>query len=64
MMLCERVTVADLDSEHFPRQLLDGLRWALADAQLAEQPSATSDRRESSVAEQPARRRALPREAK
>lgn len=38
MMLSERVTVADLDSEHFASQLIDRLRWAVADAHQAEQP--------------------------
>lgn len=38
MMLSERVTVADLDSEHFASQLIDRLRWAVTDAHQAEQP--------------------------
>jgi len=37
VMLNERVSVADLDSEHFRGQLLERLSWAVGDADVAEQ---------------------------
>ena len=76
MMLSERVTVADLDSGHFAAQLIDRLRWAVADAHLAEQTQralgrsyalpghCASDARASSVEDAPGRPRALPSDAK
>ena len=36
VMLRERVTVADLESEHFATQLVERLGWAVADADEAE----------------------------
>lgn len=36
VMLRERVSVTDLESEHFARQLLERLEWAVEDARAAE----------------------------
>jgi hypothetical protein len=36
VMLRERVTVADLESEHFATQLVERLGWAVADADEVE----------------------------
>lgn len=32
VMLCERVSLADLESEHFATQLVERLGWAVGDA--------------------------------
>jgi len=37
VMLNERLSVADLESEHFRGQLLERLSWAVGDADVAEQ---------------------------
>ncbi len=36
VMLRERVTVADLESDHFAARLVERLGWALSDADQAE----------------------------
>jgi hypothetical protein len=36
VMLCERVNVTDFTSEHFARQLVERLGWAVSDAHEAE----------------------------
>jgi hypothetical protein len=38
VMLRERVNASDLASDHFARQLLERLNWAVNDAQDVEQP--------------------------
>jgi len=43
VMLCERVTVADLESEHFATQLVERLSWAVADADEIERLGDASD---------------------
>ena len=42
-MLSERVSVADLESEHFASRLIERLRWAVADAQDAERVHGQGD---------------------
>ena len=37
VMLSERITIADLASEHFRARLLERLSWAVGDADAAEQ---------------------------
>jgi hypothetical protein len=36
VMLLERITLEDLESEHFARHLLERLRWAVRDSHEAE----------------------------
>lgn len=36
VMLCERVSVTDFESDHFARQLVERLGWAVSDAHEAE----------------------------
>jgi hypothetical protein len=36
VMLCERVNVADFESEHFAAQLVERLGWAVGDADQVE----------------------------
>ncbi len=36
VMLLERITLQDLESEHFTRQLVERLRWAVRDSHEAE----------------------------
>jgi hypothetical protein len=44
VMLRERVTVADFESQHFAAQLVERLGWAVEDADHAEQiPDATDE---------------------
>jgi hypothetical protein len=37
VMLSERISVADLESDHFRAQLLERLSWAVSDAHASEQ---------------------------
>jgi hypothetical protein len=37
VMLSERISIADLDSDHFRTQLLERLSWAVSDAHTTEQ---------------------------
>ncbi len=37
VMLSERISVADLESDHFRAQLLERLEWAVSDAHAREQ---------------------------
>ncbi len=37
IVLSERISVADLESDHFRAQLLERLSWAVGDAHAAEQ---------------------------
>jgi hypothetical protein len=39
VLLRERISPADLESDHFAAQLLERLAWAVGDAQAAEQAS-------------------------
>jgi len=41
--LSERVAAENLDSEHYTTQLLERVRWATADAEALESPSADLD---------------------
>jgi hypothetical protein len=46
VMLVERITLDDLESEHFTRHLLERLRWAVKDgheAELARRSSRDAD---------------------
>jgi hypothetical protein len=43
VMLRERIDVADLESAHFRRQLIERLGWAVGDADEAEQTVEASD---------------------
>jgi hypothetical protein len=47
VMLSERISVADFESEHFRAQLLQRLSWAVGDAHAAEQ----ADQDERNLAE-------------
>jgi hypothetical protein len=41
VMLRERVNASDLESDHFARQLLERLEWAVMDAHEVEEPVAS-----------------------
>jgi len=41
--LSERIAAENLDSEHYTAQLLERVRWATADAEALESPSADLD---------------------
>lgn len=41
--LSERIAAENLDSEHYTARLLERLRWATADAEALESPSADLD---------------------
>jgi hypothetical protein len=41
--LSERIAADNLDSEHYTTQLLERVRWATADAEALESPSADLD---------------------
>ena len=43
VMLCERVSVTDFESDHFARQLVERLGWAVSDAHQAETTTAEDD---------------------
>ena len=45
VMLRERVSVADFESQHFATQLVERLGWAVEDADRAEQAPDMRDRR-------------------
>jgi hypothetical protein len=54
MMLRERVSLSDFESEHFRAQLVERLGWAVGDAHEVEQPDADeADGTESADARQP-----------
>jgi hypothetical protein len=36
MLMAERVLPSDMESEHFTRQLVERLEWAIGDAKLVE----------------------------
>lgn len=40
VMLCERVSASDFESDHFARQLVERLGWAVSDAHHAENDNA------------------------
>lgn len=40
VLLRERISIPDLESEHFSAQLVERLGWALVDADEMEQPTA------------------------
>ncbi len=42
VMLRERVNAADLESDHFAKQLLERLEWAVNDAHEVEEPAVRS----------------------
>ncbi len=43
VMLCERINVTDFESDHFARQLVERLGWAVSDAHEAETTSVADD---------------------
>jgi hypothetical protein len=43
LTLSERIAAENLDSEHYTTQLLERVRWATADAEALESPSADLD---------------------
>jgi len=45
VFLAERVTTVQLDDAHFAAQLVERLKWAGEDAELAERETAISDGR-------------------
>jgi ABC-type nitrate/sulfonate/bicarbonate transport system ATPase subunit len=45
VMLCERVNVTDFESDHFARQLVERLGWAVSDAHHAENENAEDEAR-------------------
>ncbi len=51
VMLCERVTVADFESDHFARQLVERLGWAVSDAHEAESDDVADTERPSALAD-------------
>ncbi len=42
VMLRERVSVSDFESDHFAKQLVERLGWAVNDADAVEQPAPQS----------------------
>jgi hypothetical protein len=44
VMLRERISVSDLESDHFATQLVERLGWAVGDAQEAEQAGMSRSR--------------------
>lgn len=48
VMLRERVSLADLESEHFAAQLVERLGWAVGDAHAVEQDLVANDARPAS----------------
>lgn len=56
-MLRERVTVADLESDHFATQLVERLGWAVGDATELEREAAVPQARDEDGADADARER-------